>query len=225
MDGVRRYLALLALVLVSTACASFPDGAYFPGGRPETAAISHALYRAARAAGDDPGRYSFALVRTRAVSAHAADDATFYFSEGLTRQPASHLEALVAHEVAHEVLGHAGQRRAVSLSLSAGFTVLGLVVPGLSLLDFVVNPLVVRAFTRDQEIAADLKAVEILRSMGHESPRRTLADALRAAAAANGPSRSGLLATEPDLADRLTALEPLEPALRLTAESAAPASR
>lgn len=212
MDGMRRRLALFAVVFLSTACATFPDGAYFPApGGTETAAVSHALYRAARAAGDDPSRYSFALVRTRTVTALSAEDATFYFSEGLARQPAPHVEALVAREVAHEVLGHAGQRRAVSLSLSAGFTVLGVVVPGLSLIDFVVNPLVVRAFTRDQEIATDLKAVEILRSMGHESPRRTVADALRAAAAVNGPSRSGLLASEPSLDDRLAALEPLEP--------------
>lgn len=226
MGDMRRCLALLVLVLAATSCASFPDGAYFPEpGGPETTAISHALYRAARAAGDDPTRYSFALVRTRTITALSTEDATFYFSEGLARQPAAHVEALVAREVAHEVLGHAGQRRVVSLSLSAGFTVLGVVVPGLSLIDFVVNPLIVRAFTRDQELAADLKAVEILRSMGYEMPRRVMIEALQAAAAVNGPARSGPLATEPDLADRIAALDPPEPPVTLTAESTAPRQR
>ena len=209
----RLLLALvLALSVACGACAEAPDGAYFPSPRkPDTAAVAETLYRAAQAAGDDPARYSFALVRSLDVAAFAGEDATFYFSQGLVRQPMRVVEALVAHEVAHEVLGHAGQRRALTLSLSAGFTVLGVVVPGMSLVDFLVNPLIVRAFTRDQEIAADLKAVEILRAMGHETPRRVLADALHAAVAINGRPPGGLLAREPSLEDRLGALEPLEP--------------
>lgn len=216
-----RIAGLVLLVLTSTACAAAPDRAYFPSpSQPETAIISERLYHAARAAGDDPARYSFGLIRTRQVSAHSADEATFYFSEGLARQPLRVVDALVAHEVAHEILGHSGQRRILSLSLSTGFTVLGVVIPGAGLVDLLVNPLIVRAFTRDQEIAADLRAVEILRTMGQQAPRRALADALRAAATLNGRPRGGLLAAEPDLADRLAALEPLEPPGALTATSA-----
>src|SRR5207247_1044774 len=80
---------------------------------------------------------------------------------------------------------------------------------GAGLLDFVANPLIVRAFTRDQEIAADLKAVQILRDMGYESPRRAMAEALRAAAKVNGPPRGGWLAAQPTLEGRLGRLGPL----------------
>jgi hypothetical protein len=76
----------------------------------------------------------------------------------------------VAHEVAHELLGHRGQRRTLSLGLSAGFTMLGVLVPGTGLLDLLVTPLVVRAYTREQEMAADRKAVELLRSIGYDAP-------------------------------------------------------
>jgi Zn-dependent protease with chaperone function len=206
-----RRLILLATVLVLTGCASVPDHAYYPSpSDPATKAVAGSLYRAARAASDDPARYSFALSRTRDVSAYTADDATFYFSEGLTMQPPHVLDALIAHEVAHELLGHSGRRRALSLGLSASFTVLGFMVPGASLVDFLVNPLLVRAYTRDQEAAADLKAVEVLRDMGYNAPRRLLAEALRQAAAINGRPRAGWFATEPDIDDRLFALEPLE---------------
>ncbi len=210
---MRRSLGLLlVVVLAASACASHPEGAYFPSPhRPDTAVVSHTLYRAAVAAGDDPARYSFALVTTREIRAYAAEDATFYFSEGLARQPQRVLDALVAQKVAHEVLGHAGQRRTVSLSVTAGFTVLGIAMPGLGLLDFLVNPLIVLAFTREQERAADQKALEILRAMGHAAPRRTLAVGLAAADAVNGPVTGGLFATEPELEERLAALEPLEP--------------
>ena len=219
---MRRALVLLVVVAFAlSACAAHPDGAYYPTPpAPGTVTISHTLYRAALAAGDDPARYSFALVETDAVTAFAADDATFYFSEGLARQPRHVIDALVAQKVAHEVLGHAGKRRAVSLSVTAGFTALGIAMPGLGLLDLLLNPLIVRAFTRDQALDADQRAVEILRAMGHEAPRRTLAAALRAAGDVNGPVKGGLLAVEPDLADRLGRLEPLELAARAPAPDA-----
>src|SRR5215470_15037610 len=185
---MRRTLCAVVVALVCSGCVTVPDRAYFPPpDAADTRVLSTTLYRVAAAAGDDPRRYSFALIGSRDVSAFTADDATFYFSEGLARQPAAVVDALVAHEVAHELLGHRGQRRALSLGLSAGFTVLGVVVPGVSLLDFLVSPLVVRAYTRDQEIAADLKAADLLGLMGSEAPRRQLAAALRAAAKVNGP--------------------------------------
>lgn len=204
-------VAVLA-ILVLTACSTVPEGAYSPAAlAPRTLAVSHALYRAGRAAGDDAERYAFALIQTRDVSAYSVEGGTFYFSDGLVRLPPAHIDALVAHEVAHEVLGHAGQRRALGLSMSAGFTVLGVAVPGAGLVDLLAAPLVVRAFTRDQEIAADLKAVEILREMGYAAPRRTMAEALQAAAAINGRPPGWILAREPSFEDRLSALEPLEP--------------
>src|SRR6266850_649364 len=209
---MRRALLAVLIIAAAGGCATVPDRSYFP--TPEAAntrLLATTLYRVAAAAGDDPSRYSFALVATRDVSAFTADDATFYFSEGLARQPAVIVDALVAHEVAHELLGHRGQRRALSLGLSAGFTVLGVMIPGAGLLDLVVSPLVVRAYTRDQETAADLKAADLLGLMGYETPRRLLAGALREAAKVNGPPRGGWLATEPEIEERLAALEPLEP--------------
>src|SRR5256886_11256885 len=132
--------------------AAGPDSYPTPAD-PETRVLAEALWRAAKAASDDPGEYSFAMIRTRKVSAYTVEDATFYFTQGLARQPAKIIDALVAHEVAHEVLGHIGERRALSLSLGAGFTVLGIAIPGAGLLDFVANPLIIRAFPRDQETA------------------------------------------------------------------------
>jgi Zn-dependent protease with chaperone function len=222
MGAVRRLASLVVVTVVLAACATHPDGAYYPRpNEPHTATISHTLYRAALAAGDDPERYSFALIQTDEVTAVAADDATFYFSEGLARQPQAHIDALVAQKVAHEVLGHAGTRGTLSRSVTAGFVVLGIAFPGLGLLDLLANPLIVRAFTREQELAADDRALEILRVMGHEAPRRTLAAALRAAGAVNGPVQGGLLAREPALNDRLAQLEPLEPLAEVAARAPA----
>jgi Zn-dependent protease with chaperone function len=205
-------LGLVFLAALVSGCATAPDGAYYPEPSARRAVVAHALHRAAHAVGDDPGRYSFALVKSRDISAFSGEeDATFYFSDGLAALPHAQIDALVAREVAHEVLGHAGRRRVLSMGITGTFTVLGIIVPGLSVADWIVNPLIVRAFTRDQVIAADLRAVEIIRGMGHDRPRRTLAAALQAAHATNGASPGGVLSTMPRLADRLAALEPLEP--------------
>src|SRR4029078_8790678 len=102
-------------------------------------------------------------------------------------------------------LGHRGQRRALSLGLSAGFTVLGVMIPGAGLLDLIVKPLVVRAHTRDQEPAADLKGADLLGLMGYEAPRRVLAGALREAVKVNGAPRGGWLGTDAQLADSASA--------------------
>ncbi|MBI3634765.1 MAG: hypothetical protein HY216_00935 [Candidatus Rokubacteria bacterium] len=184
MSRMLNVVLAVVVALSLSGCAlvprSTPDGAYAAKhDAPQTTLVAQTLYRAAQAAGDDPARYSFAFMRGFDVSVVATGDGILYFSEGLVLQPPAHLDALVAHAVAHDVLGHDGKRRALSLGVSAGFTALGLVVPGLGFADFVLNPLIVRKFTRDQELAADLKAAEILRAMGHETPRRTLTAARR----------------------------------------------
>ena len=212
-----RLPCLLALAVVCAACATFPEDAYYPSARdPHAKAIARSLHRAALAADDDPKRYTFAMLRTRDIAAYTTDDATFYFTDGLARLPEPTIDALVAQQVAHETLGHMGRRRAMSLSISAGFTVFGLIIPGVGLVDYLVSPLVVRAYTRDQVLAADGRAVEILGAMGYRAPRRVMADAIRTATA-HRPAAGGLLDTEPSATDRLAALEPLESVSRKTA--------
>jgi Zn-dependent protease with chaperone function len=227
---MRRSLAVLLLAALTTGCAlippSHPDGAYYPSPRdPGTMKISRTLYRAAQAAGDDPDHYSFGLIQTSAVTSFAGEGATFYFSDGLVRLPQRHVDALIAQKVAHEVLGHTGKRKTLSIAISAGFAVMGLFWPGVGLADFVVNPVVIRAYSREQELEADQRTIEILRDMGHAAPRGALAGALRAAAAANPPVspfvEQRILAREPDLEDRLAALEPLEPAAFVAVRKAA----
>ncbi|HEY7204688.1 MAG TPA: M48 family metalloprotease [Methylomirabilota bacterium] len=212
---IRAPLTVVATGLMLSACATAPDGAYYAAPTdPSTVMMSQILHRAAAAGGDDPQRYSFAFIKSPTAAAYSDEDATFYFTDGLTRQPRPIIEAAVAHEVAHELLGHVGSRRKLSMALTASFSAAGLFAPGAGMLDFLVNPLVVRAFGRQQELQADQKAVEILRAMGYTAPRRLLVTALQTLAAHTPKEREGLeglLATHPALDERTAALEPLEP--------------
>jgi Zn-dependent protease with chaperone function len=204
------------LALLMAGCAGLPAGTYYPEPRdPNTTRVATMLHRAAVAAGDDPKRYTFAFIKTEHPVAYTDEDATFYISDGLARMPTPVLEAVIAHEVAHEVLDHVGTRRRMSAGMTGGFSVAGLFVPGTGMLDLMINPLVVRAFSRQQELEADHRAVEILRDMGDPTPRRSMAAALRAMDSAPVKSqegRGGTLDTLPTLEARLAALEPLEPA-------------
>lgn len=223
---IRGSVTALVAGLLLSACATAPEGTYYASPTdPTTARMALILHRAAIAGGDDPTRYGFAFIKSPTAAAYSDEDATFYFTDGLMRQPAPIIEAVVAHEVAHELLGHVGTRRKLSLSLTASFGALGIFAPGAGLLDFVVNPLVVRAFGRQQELQADQKAVEILRAMGHTAPRRALATALETVAAHTPREREGLeglLATHPSLDDRLAALLPLEPPVKPVARAKPP---
>jgi hypothetical protein len=209
---VKAIPAALALLILSAGCSTVPRGAYFPRpSAPAAVALAHSLYRAAQAAGDDPGRYSFALVRTDEAVAWCDRNATLYFSDGLARLPLHVVEPMVAREVAHEVLGHYGVRRNLSLSISAGFTVLGVIFPGAGPLDFVVNPMVVQALAHEQDYAADQRAVEILRAMGYAAPRRALSGALVAVDRLNSlRKRPSTARPEPGIEGRLAALGPPE---------------
>ncbi|HEV8439268.1 MAG TPA: M48 family metalloprotease [Methylomirabilota bacterium] len=226
---VRRLVTVLVLATSAPGCISTPAGTYFAAPTdPATARVAHALQRAAFAAGDDPSRYGFAFVKSPVAAAYSDEDATFYITDGLLRLPAAVVDAALAHEVAHEVLGHVGSRRVLALTLSAGFGALGALAPGAGLLDFVASPLAVRAFSRRQELEADRKAVEILRAMGHRVPRRTLVEALRALDAAGPKPKehlAGLLSPHPSLEERLTALEPLEPPTPLAGDRLIPSRR
>lgn len=200
-----RQLLLLAVLTTLTACATVPDNTYYPDpSAPETRVLAQALYRAARAASEDPKRYSFAMLRTAEVRAYTADEATFYFTQGLALEPPTVIDALVAHEIAHALLDHVGRRRPLAASVSGG----------LSVLDFFASSLVVRAYTRDQEMEADQRAIEVLRDMGYTTPRRALAQALREAATRNDAADGRPSTADADLRDRLAALEPLEPVSR-----------
>jgi Zn-dependent protease with chaperone function len=205
-----RVIALVVAAALLAGCATAPKGAYFPPPtNPATARVADILYRAAVAAGDDPERYSFAFVESRVATAYSDEEAVFYFTDGLLRMPRDVIEAVVAHEVAHEVLGHIGDRRRLSLSIFAGFTLLGMVAPGVGLLDFIVNPVAVRAFSRHQELAADRRAVEILGGMGHRDPTASMINALRALNRTSPRPKeglAGLLSTHPKLDERLAAL-------------------
>ncbi len=66
----------------------------------------------------------------------------------------------LSHEMAHVKLGHTRKAQAASYATTAGFVVLGVLVPGAGLLNHAVNPAIIGAYSREAELDADRLAAE-----------------------------------------------------------------
>ncbi len=210
--GFKVVLTLCGAIVLTACGLTFPKGAYEP--KPFTAQyqrLSRSLAQAAIAVGEQPDRYKFGFIRSWEVNAANAGAGTFYFTDGLAAQPQEVIDGVVAHEVAHEVLGHVGRQIATSFAVSTLFAVGGAFVPGLQYADYAVNPLVTRAFGRTQELDADRKAIEILRKMGHTEPERVMLGVLSQLKDRYGAAGGGLLATHPNIDERIAEIAKLRP--------------
>jgi len=205
--------ALLLSAFILNACGmAVPKGAY----RIDPSSSQHqrlalSLYRAAVAAGEKPENYKLGMIRSAEINAASAGGGAFYFTDGLASQSQKVIDGVVAHEVAHEALGHVGQTIIVSTAISTLFRVLNTKVPGIGYADDLVNPLVTRGFGRSQEFAADRRAVEILRKMGYEEPERVMLSVLNDLRDRYGSSGGGLLSTHPNIDDRIVEIAKLQP--------------
>ena len=86
--GIRSSVTALAAGLLLSACATAPEGTYYASpADPTTVRMAQILHRAAIAGGDDPQRYGFAFIKSPTAAAYSDEDATFYFTDGLMRQP------------------------------------------------------------------------------------------------------------------------------------------
>lgn len=205
-------LSLLAVVTLTACGLAVPPGAYQPeSGSAQYFTIGRSLTRAAIAAGENPENYKFGFIRSSKINAANSGAGTFYFSDGLAAQPQEVIDAVVAHEVAHEVLGHVGQAILTRLAISTAFAVGGIFVPGLQYADYAVNPLVANAFDRAQEIEADQKAVQILGNMGYGAPEQVMLAALTKFRNLYGSGGGGLLDTHPNIDDRIAEIAKSNP--------------
>ena len=124
------------------------------------------------------------------------------------------IRGLGAHEIGHEVLGHADKRKAAVATEQVIRTGVSL-IPGVGGLIatsavLVAGMLALPAYSRSQEAEADSKAVEILRSAKERDPAGTMAYSFRRLLAHAGAKGGGLLDSHPGTAERLDAMLALQ---------------
>jgi Zn-dependent protease with chaperone function len=142
------------------------------------------------------------------INAANAGGGEFYVTRGLLeRANDEQLLGVLAHEVAHEDLGHVAKVQTLGAGLSLGVILLDHIVPGSSAITPVAGELIVRGYSRREEYEADRHGVELLKRTGRS--KDVMINALSWLLAQTGPSGGGFLATHPATDDRIQALRDL----------------
>jgi putative metalloprotease len=144
------------------------------------------------------------------VNAANAGGGEFYVTTGLLEKSNDEqLRGVLAHEIAHDDLGHVAKAQILGVGLSIGMVLLEQLIPGSSALTPIAGTLVARKHSRAEEFAADRHGVEILRRAGHS--KEVLINALGWVARTSGDrdDGGGFLSTHPATADRIDALKKL----------------
>jgi predicted Zn-dependent protease len=148
------------------------------------------------------------VVEDAAINAASGGNGEFYITTGLLNQASDdQLRGVLAHEIAHEDLGHPAKAQVLSTGLGLGAALLEKVFPGSSSVAPIAGTLIAGHYTRPMEIEADRHAVKLLQRAGYskETMINTLAWLLRR----NGDSGGGMFATHPATSERIQALRSL----------------
>ncbi len=146
-----------------------------------------------------------AVVADPRVNAGNAGAGQFFVTTGLLEKATDdQLQAVLAHEVAHEDLGHVAKAQAVGAGLNIGMIILEQLLPGSTAVTPLAGELIFRGYTRQEEYAADAHGVELLERIGRS--RQQMIDTLTWLMRTEGSGGGGFFSTHPATGDRIEAL-------------------
>jgi predicted Zn-dependent protease len=152
-----------------------------------------------------PGEVRIGIVDDPHVNAGSAGKGKFLITTGLLAKASDQqLAGVLAHEVAHDDLGHVAKAQTLGAGLAVGMVILDQVFPGSSSLTPVAASLIQRAYGRQEEYAADRHGRQILQRAGY--PADVMVNTLIWLAQTEGSDRGGFFATHPATGDRIDAL-------------------
>jgi predicted Zn-dependent protease len=142
------------------------------------------------------------------INAGNAGGCQFLVTAGLLqRANDDQLLGVLAHEIAHQDLGHVARAQILNTGLSVGATLLERFFPGSGAFAPIAGTLIARGYGRTEEYAADRHGVDILRRAGY--PAEIMVDTLRWLRGVSGDARGGFLSTHPAIDERIAALRKL----------------
>ncbi|HWP56516.1 MAG TPA: M48 family metallopeptidase [Candidatus Acidoferrales bacterium] len=148
------------------------------------------------------------IVEDRRINAASAGNGEFYVTTGLLdRSTDEQLRGVLAHEIAHDDLGHPARVQMLGAGLNLGVVLLERIFPGSSSITPLAGMLIANNYTQPQEYEADRHAVEILRRAGY--PKETMIDALDWVMRVEGNTGGGFLSSHPATKDRIRVLKRL----------------
>jgi len=148
------------------------------------------------------------IINQDEINAANAGNCQFYVTMGLLRRASDdQLRGVLAHELAHQDLGHVAKAQVLGATinaLSAGlqqlFPLAGAVAP-------IAGELAARNYGRNEEFNADKHGVDILRRAGYS--KEVMVDSLSWIRRISGDKGGGFLSTHPGLDDRIASVQRL----------------
>ena len=143
------------------------------------------------------------------VNAANAGGGEFQVTTGLLQKASDqHLRGVLAHEIAHDDLGHVARAQTLGTGLNIGVILLEQFFPGSSAVTPLAGALIANSYSRSEELEADRHGVEILRRAGYS--KEVMIDTLTwLLSSSGGDSGGGFLSTHPGTAERIDALKKL----------------
>jgi predicted Zn-dependent protease len=145
------------------------------------------------------------IVQDDHVNAGSAGEGQYIVTTGLLRKANDQqLAGVLAHEVAHDDLGHVAKAQRLETGLAIGMVILDQIIPGSGQLAPVAGTLISRAYGRNEEYQADAHGAELLKRAGY-SPK-VMEETLTWLINTEGGSGGGFFASHPATDDRIAAL-------------------
>lgn len=145
------------------------------------------------------------IVEDDHINAGSAGEGQYIVTTGLLRKANDQqLAGVLAHEVAHDDLGHVAKAQRLQTGLAVGMVILDQIIPGSGQLTPVAGTLIARAYGRQEEYQADAHGSEILKRAGY-SPK-VMEETLTWLMNTEGGSEGGFFSTHPATDDRIAAL-------------------
>src|SRR5215467_8701187 len=115
----------------------------------------------------DPRQVKIGLMNDPHINAANAGNNEFYVTTGLLQKANDEeLRGVLAHELAHQDLGHVAKAQAVGTGLNIGMVILDQIIPGSGALTPIAGQLILNKYTRNEEYAADKHGAELLTKIG-----------------------------------------------------------
>jgi predicted Zn-dependent protease len=146
------------------------------------------------------------IIDDSAINAASAGGGEFYVTTGLLQKANDrHLMGVLAHEIAHDDLGHVAKAQALGAGLNIGMVILDQIIPGSGAITPIAGALIARGYSRNEEYAADKHGATLLERAGQ--PRQIMVETLTWLTSTSGSGGSGgFFATHPATDDRIEAL-------------------
>ena len=143
------------------------------------------------------------------INAANAGGGEFLVTTGLlAKANDEHLRGVLAHEIAHDDLGHVARAQTLGTGLNIGVILLEQLIPGSSAVTPIAGALIANSYSRSEELEADRHGVEILRRAGYS--KEVMIDTLTWLMRVSGGERGGgFLSTHPGTEARIDALRKL----------------